>query len=62
MMEFILILFMNGYAVDMGVFSSMRECSNHALTVTRALKQAESAAYVRCEQRPRNPNAPTPPR
>lgn len=61
-MEYILILFMNGYAVDVSAFRAMKDCSNHALTVTRALKQVESAAYVRCEQRPRKINDPTPPR
>lgn len=62
MMEFILVLFMNGYSVDISVFNTMRDCSNHALTVTRALKQVESTGYVRCEQRERKPRDPTPPR
>lgn len=62
MIEYILVLFMNGYAVDMSAFATMRDCANHAQTVTRALKQVESLAYVRCEQRERKKGDPTPPR
>lgn len=61
-MEYILVLFMNGYAVDMGIFATMRDCGNHSITVTKALKQVQSKAYVRCEERERKPNAPPPPR
>lgn len=62
MMEYILVLFMNNYTADMGAFATMRDCSNHALTVTRALKQVESRAYVRCEERVKKPNSPSAPR
>jgi predicted transcriptional regulator of viral defense system len=61
-MEYILVLFMNGYAVDISAFRTMRDCANHALTVTRALQQVESEAHVRCEERLRRIGDPAPPR
>jgi len=62
MIEYILVLFMHGQTADMGAFVTLRDCSNHALTVTRALKKVESQAYVRCEERPKKPGSPSAPR
>jgi hypothetical protein len=61
-MEYILVLVVGGYPIDIGAFLTMRDCSNHSLTVTRVLKQIKREDYVRCEQRPRRPGDPAPPR
>jgi hypothetical protein len=50
--EWVLILFMNGWPVDVDTFSQKKNCFDKLGTYNRALTQANSEAKVWCEQRP----------
>lgn len=50
--EWALILFMNGWPVDVDTFSQKKNCFDKLETYNRALAQAKSEAKVWCEQRP----------
>lgn len=53
MIEYILVLFMNGWPVEVDRFAKEEECVDKMKTFERALKQAKSEARVWCETRPR---------
>jgi hypothetical protein len=50
--EWVLVLFMNGWPVDVDTFSQKKNCFDKLETYNRALAQAKSEAKVWCEHRP----------
>ena len=50
--EWVLVLFMNGWPVEVDTFSQKKNCFDKLETYNRALAQAKSEAKVWCEQRP----------
>lgn len=50
-MEFIMILFMNGWPVEVDRFKNLKECQEKVTLYNKAAKQSGSQFLVWCEER-----------
>ncbi len=50
--EWVLFLFMNGWIIEVDIFTLQKNCLSKESTFTNALRQVNSGAKVWCEQRP----------
>ncbi len=55
--EWVLLLYMNGYTIEHSTFKTLRECDSHLRTINAAFKQSQTKGDLRCAEKENKPKA-----